>query len=196
MTSNRRTVWAVIATTVVAIVVVIAVSVYAITGLDHSTETLHDTRQTIVEGTSMEPTFHPGDVVELSDKPSVERDDIAVFTAPDTWYVTSQLYLIKRVYAAPGDTISFHDNTLWVNDTNPYPIRSDYTCSIPSGSSRTLTENQYFMVGDNYNNSVDSLRAWCGNNESMFVDSEHIIISGEPTVVDHREKNSKHIIGK
>ena len=85
-----------------------------------------------VSGPSMMPTFQDGEYVfstKVSDNTEFQKGDIVVFQHSDT-------LLIKRIYGLPGTT-----------------TEADPSKGIPSV---TLSENQYYVIGDNYENSMDS----------------------------------------
>ena len=107
-----------------------------------------------VEGSSMEPTLHDGELVVVYrlayrwQAPS--RGDIIVFRFP----LDEDRRFIKRVVGLPGETIDVHDGKVWVNGqalSEPYiaaPPRTDGQWVVPEG--------ELFVLGDNRNNSSDS----------------------------------------
>lgn len=123
-----------------------------------------------VNGQSMVPNFQSGDYV-LSDKLSYrigspKRGDVIVFHAPEEANCPkgTGCDFIKRILGLPGETISVHDNHIFVNDKmvdEPY-IPADFeTLPGPAtrGKSITLATNQFFVCGDNRPYSSDS-RFW------------------------------------
>jgi signal peptidase I len=107
-----------------------------------------------VDGFSMEPTLHSGEYVIVNkvtyylDDP--QRGDIVVFHFPRQ---PDQEY-IKRIIGLPGDEIRITDGVVYVNDQmldEPY-INADpaYT------GTWTVPDTQFFVLGDNRNNSSDS----------------------------------------
>lgn len=123
----------------------------------------------VVPSPSMNPTFRQGTflVADKMDR-TPEYDDIMVFfpfeaasTKPgvigdlDMKLKGAVLYT-KRCVGVPGDTIEVHDGHLYRNGEM---ITADYTADelieyeMPEV---TLGENEYFMMGDNRNNSNDS----------------------------------------
>ena len=113
-------------------------------------------RFSIVNGQSMEPSLYNNEKLLLSTTAytfsNPERADIIV-AKPDNINVD---YIIKRVIGIPGDTIEIKDNVIYVNDI---AIEEDYvkekmiTANIPKF---TLANDEYFICGDNRNNSLDS----------------------------------------
>ena len=116
--------------------------------------------RSLVDGRSMQPTFYDGErlVVSrlhfLATRPA--RGDVIVFNSLDPHEVG--IMLIKRVIGLPGDKIEFRNQDLYINDVF---IDEDYTfeeCRPYQCSDKVweLGENEYFVMGDNRNNSRDS----------------------------------------
>jgi len=123
-----------------------------------------------VNGQSMVPNFQNGDYV-LTDKISYKlgtptRGDIVVFHAPPAANCPqgTGCDFIKRVIGLPGETIEVRDNHLFVNNEQVPEeyIPSDFLTepgAFTNGRTVTLTQNEYFVVGDNRQHSSDS-RSW------------------------------------
>ncbi len=106
-----------------------------------------------IDGSSMSPTLLDGEyliinnVTYLMDDP--QKGDIVVFRHP-----RNELNLIKRVVGVPGDHIEINDGLVKVNgqvQNEPYVADSpnyDGSWDVPEG--------EYFVLGDNRNNSSDS----------------------------------------
>ncbi|MBN1285661.1 MAG: signal peptidase I [Anaerolineae bacterium] len=109
----------------------------------------------IVEGSSMEPNLHDGQRLFVSrveymlDAPA--RGDIVVILNPTR---PDEPDLIKRVVGLPGETISIEFGQVLVNGV---PIAEPYISAPPVYSGAfTLGPDEYFVLGDNRNNSSDS----------------------------------------
>lgn len=118
----------------------------------------------IVSGASMEDTFHTNEYL-IVDRVSYyfhepERGDVIVFRYPRN---PSQ-YFIKRIIGLPGDTISIEGDQVTVsNASNTEGITLDepYIKSMNKNTylTETLGEREYFVMGDNRDESSDS-RVW------------------------------------
>jgi len=113
----------------------------------------------IIVGNSMEPSLHEGQRL-LVDKVSYffhkpERGDIIVFRPPNN----SQAEYIKRVIALPDDTVEVKEEAVYVNGL---PLNEPYIKDPPRYTSheQKILENEYFVLGDNRNNSNDSHNGW------------------------------------
>lgn len=115
-----------------------------------------------IKGSSMEPNFHDGEYL-LTDKLSYrfglpKKGDVVVFKAPPTY----DDEFIKRVIGVPGDTVSVKENHVYVNGqiVNESYIPSNFTTYAGRFSSEgavlTVPEDQYFVLGDNREHSLDS----------------------------------------
>ncbi|MBT6401511.1 signal peptidase I [candidate division WWE3 bacterium] len=115
-----------------------------------------------VTGESMLPTFQDKEQiivekVSIKYKP-LERGEITVVRHPDN----QQVFLIKRVIGLPGETIHFNEGDVFINGEillEPYLNENTLTWGktyIADGESITLNEDEYVMLGDNRDNSLDS----------------------------------------
>jgi signal peptidase I len=127
----------------------------------------------IVSGASMEETFHSGEYLIVDQASyhfhSPERGDVVIFRYPRD----PSKFFIKRVIGIPGDTISISDNVVRIsNDTAPegFILDESYIKSMEKGIDLTekLDEGEYFVMGDNRDQSSDS-RTWGVLNEDKIV---------------------------
>jgi signal peptidase I len=108
-------------------------------------------------GPSMEPTIHGGQVLTTQDygKSTPQRFDIVTFH-PHT--DPSALYL-ERIVGLPGERVDVTDTAVMMNGTplaEPY-IAPQYAGNGTGGvTNLTLQKGQYYVLGDNRRDSVDS----------------------------------------
>lgn len=118
----------------------------------------------IVSGASMESTFHSGEYLIVDqvsyyfNQPS--RGDVVVFRYPRD----PSKFFIKRIVGVPGDTISIENAEVTIkNEEHPdgFTLDEPYIKAMaPTETlSETLGDREYFVMGDNRDNSSDS-RAW------------------------------------
>lgn len=104
-----------------------------------------------VNGSSMYPTLHDKDVMVL-DKLSYRFSDIERFDIVVVDIETTKL--IKRVIGLPNETIEYKDNVLYINGKivdDKYRGNADMDDFVD-----TLGSNEYFVIGDNRDDSIDS----------------------------------------
>ena len=139
-----------------------------------------------VEGKSMEPTFengwyllvnkalyweinlktvhkfipfvHPGADPTRYIFRGPRRGDVIVFRAPEQVPGQPERDFIKRIIGLPGESVSVHDCTVFINGK---PLNEPYILERPNYDypATTVPPGQYFVLGDNRNNSSDS-HAW------------------------------------
>jgi len=123
---------------------------------------------------SMEPTLMIGDrivVDKLSvDFGSINRGDIVVFRAPPAENCGGEPVtdLVKRVIGVPGDTLSSKGNTILVNGKPLKEAWSHWEPLGPAINPTTVKPGNYFVMGDNHNNSCDS-RYWGTVPKSLII---------------------------
>lgn len=123
-------------------------------------------QRTKVSGSSMEPMLSDGDNL-IVDKISYrfsepERFDIIVFP----FRYAEKTYYIKRIIGMPGETVYIDEvGNIYINDEL---LEESYGLEVIQDPGRayepvTLGENEYFVLGDNRNNSSDSRDPVVGN---------------------------------
>jgi signal peptidase I len=130
----------------------------------------------VVNGSSMESNFHNGQYVVI-DKityllRSPKRGEVVVLKFPGD---PDHTRYIKRVIGLPGETLRITDSQVYINDK---PINEPY---IDEGN-RTepdmeikLGPNEYFMMGDNRENSNDS-RAFKSVERRFIIGLAYVVI--------------------
>ena len=125
-------------------------------------------QRTEVEGASMENTLHNGDNL-IVDKLSYrfhdpERFDIIVFP----FQFQDNTYYIKRIIGLPRETVQIMDDgSIYINGEK---LEENYGMEVikPETIGRAaepieLGDDEYFVMGDNRNNSSDSRTDMVGN---------------------------------
>ncbi|MDE6516894.1 MAG: signal peptidase I [Acetatifactor sp.] len=125
-------------------------------------------QRTEVNGASMEPTLSDEDNL-IVDKITYrfhdpERFDIIVFP----YKFKEKTYFIKRIIGLPGETVQIdEEGKIYINGEILYESYGrEVILPDKIGVARdpvTLGDNEYFVLGDNRNNSTDSRQADVGN---------------------------------
>lgn len=105
----------------------------------------------VVDGTSMLPNLHDGDFgfsFVIARNISINRFDTVVINA------SNDKKIVKRVIGLPGETVEYIDNELYIDGMLTYQ-NFEYQGSTQN-LRVTLGENEYFVLGDNRENSKDS----------------------------------------
>lgn len=127
-----------------------------------------------VRGNSMTPTLHDNEYL-LTEKISYmlgqpQRGDVIIFRFPQA----PRFDYIKRIIGLPGEKLKIQNNKITIQNTEfpagfvmdePYLANGTQTIVPPSGAFMSegqmisLGKNEYFVLGDNRQNSSDS-RFW------------------------------------
>ena len=116
-------------------------------------------QSSIVLGSSMEPGLLDGQRLIINKAVYHFRDpargDIIILHPP----IEPQKEYVKRVIGLPGDTVEIRSGTVYVNG---YPLDEPYIKDQPRYHMPpfTVPDNNYFVLGDNRNNSNDSHTGW------------------------------------
>ena len=163
MNNVKKEVWEWLAALVIGIIIVTLVKVFLVTNYE-------------VVGQSMMPTLNDKDKVIVSKMAEVKRMDIVIF------HGDQQEDYVKRVIGLPGDTITYENDELFINNKRikePYlqsysafnnpneNFTGDFELEELTGSQR-VPFSKLFVLGDNRISSMDSRYFY-------FVDSEEIV---------------------
>lgn len=112
------------------------------------------TARFIVDGSSMAPNFATGQYVMVNRASyllnSPQRGDVIVFISPEN----EERDLIKRVIGLPGEQVVVESGLVYINGE---PLDEPYTNAQPRYHGEwALGPDEYFVLGDNRNNSRDS----------------------------------------
>lgn len=129
-----------------------------------------------IAGSSMENTFHNGDVVLVSINKKASYGDVVIIKDEKVDELNGKIYsylIIKRVIAIGGDTVKFKDGNVYLKKSGEtdfnilqedyikepnstfYPFADDDTC-IGESEEIFVPQGEYFYLGDNRTNSRDS----------------------------------------
>jgi signal peptidase I len=123
-------------------------------------------QSSIVEGSSMQPGLQNGErlivVKPVYTFKSPERGDIVIIHPP----VAPEKEWVKRIIGIPGDTVEIKNSTVYVNNV---ALDEPYIKAKPAyryGPIQVPPDN-YFVLGDNRNNSTDSHTGWTVSRQNI-----------------------------
>ncbi len=127
--------------------------------------------KTSVIGPSMEPSLYNGQSIFLNrliyKVTSPRKGDVIVFLPNGN---EKSHYYVKRVVGGPGDTLYIKNGLLYVNDEAVEEYFNDRIAEPGLLESEvTLGEDEYFVIGDNCNNSEDSRSANIGTVKKSYI---------------------------
>jgi len=121
------------------------------------------------------PANYPQSVQKLLPARTIQRGDIIAFWSPEN----REMRLVKRVIGLPGETIEIRRRQVFIDGKQlkePYKVHIDprYIPQRDDFGPVVVPANQYFMMGDNRDNSNDS-RFWGFASRADFI--------GKPTFI-------------
>lgn len=149
-TPMRQVVWETVRYAIVAALIIIPIRAFV-------------AQPFIVSGNSMFPTLHNGEYLIVNEATKYvgeyHRGDIIIIRYPND---TSK-YFIKRIIGLPGETVTIVDGVVSITSLTqrtPLVLNEPYVKNPkPDTSLRALTNDEYFVMGDNRAQSSDS-RVW------------------------------------
>ena len=122
-----------------------------------------------VNGNSMYPTLKNNDIMILNKISyyfkNIERFDIVVVKYKDH-------YIIKRVIGLPGEVVEYKDNKLYIDGRK---IKDRYNSVNQEDFIKNLDKDEYFVMGDNRGDSLDSRIVGPIDKKEIMGNSEFII---------------------
>ena len=89
-----------------------------------------------------------------------ERGDVIILVNPNN---PNEDY-IKRIIGLPGESVEIKEGVVYIHkdDDNVLLLDEPYIAEPPSHAFKgdIIPENEYFVLGDNRNNSIDSRSGW------------------------------------
>lgn len=145
---NTSSLWEIIKFAVITLVIVIPIRAFV-------------AQPFIVSGSSMIPTFQDGQYLVIDELSYLwrgpKRGEVVIFRYPKD----PSKFFIKRVIGLPGETVSLRNDRVTISKGDRIfaidePYISDETLEPMK---EALGPNEYFVMGDNRNQSLDS-RFW------------------------------------
>ncbi len=120
-----------------------------------------------VKGKSMEPTFHENEYLiidkltyrlrALEHEPQVERGEVVVIVSP----VNPSEHYLKRIIGLPGERVTIRNGQIIIYNTEHaqgFVLNESYLVEPTPNAEKSvlLGESEYFVMGDNRDESFDS----------------------------------------
>jgi signal peptidase I len=144
----------------VGIIILIAVAVFVLLRLTVQSYT--------VVMSSMLPNFEEGDCIMVNKvcyrSSDPQRGEVIIFDPP----FPSEYPFIKRVIGLPGETVEIKEGKVFIDGT---PLEEGEYIMEPPNEPMPATkvpEDEYFVLGDNRNNSNDSRNGWTAPRDNII----------------------------
>lgn len=139
----------------------------------------------VVSGNSMFPTFKNGEYLIVNEATKYVgeyyRGDVVIIQYPND----PSKYFIKRIIGLPGETVTVSNGVVSITSASqqsPYILNEPYVKNIKEDNSiRTLSNEEYFVMGDNRAQSSDS-RVW-GPVPSALMDGKAFLRLFPPSAI-------------
>lgn len=152
-----------------------------------------------IPSSSMEPNLFKGDYVLVNKfnnfikkEIDIKRGDIIVFKDKDDNSFFSK-YLIKRIVGIPGDNISYSDKTLVINENEIINDEVNKSGSVVIKNEHLFGKEHKIQLDNNINRNNDSVSVYIGDNE-FFVMGDNRDNSMDSRFIGVVDKNS--VVGK
>lgn len=110
-----------------------------------------------VEGASMEPNFFDKEYLIINEISyrfeEPQRGEVVIFKSPSD----RRVYFIKRIIGLPGEKVEIQSGQVYINGQK---LEEDYIANFSADdlAALALGPDEFFVLGDNRNNSHDSRR--------------------------------------
>lgn len=120
-----------------------------------------------VNGTSMVPTLEHGNFMILKKyaKNDLNRFDIVVIK-------NGKEKIIKRIIGLPKEDIEYKDNVLYIDGN---ALEKEFGLGYTSDFVDYCSNDEYFVLGDNREDSIDSRKLGCIKKEDILGKTDRII---------------------
>ena len=125
-----------------------------------------------VDGPSMQPNLQNNERVVCLKQAKIHRGSVVVFDANGVDpQVSVKTEYVKRVIGLPGETVKIENGKIYINNKELKGFSEEEILSAGLAAyDVALEDDEYFVMGDNCNNSEDSRVSNIGNiKRSQFV---------------------------